>query len=51
MNTFKAGFGRVVITPMMGIPIAGYFIDRFADGVLDDLEANALCVEAGGVKG
>ena len=50
MNSLKVGFGRVVTTPMMGIPIAGYFIDRFADGVLDDLEANAVCVEAGGNK-
>ena len=50
MNTLKAGFGRVVTTPMMGIPIAGYFKERIADGVLDDLEANALCVEAGGTK-
>ena len=48
MNDLKAGFARVNITPMMGIKIAGYFVERHADGVLDDLLANALSVEAGG---
>lgn len=50
MNSLKAGFARVDITPMMGIDIAGYFVKRVADGVLDTLEANALAVEAGGEK-
>ncbi|MDO4488138.1 MAG: hypothetical protein Q4B67_03525 [Eubacteriales bacterium] len=50
MNNLKAGFARVDITPMMGINIAGYFVERIADGVLDTLEANALAVEAGGNK-
>ncbi len=47
MNTLQAGFGRANITPMMGIGIGGYFIDRFADGVLDDLEVNALALSDG----
>ena len=47
MNTLKAGFGRVNVTPMMGISISGYFIPRYAEGVLDDLEINALALEAG----
>lgn len=47
MNNLKAGFARVNVTPMMGIPINGYFIDRLADGVLDELEINALALEAG----
>ena len=38
MNNLKAGFARVNITPSMGIPISGYFKERFAEGVLDDLE-------------
>ena len=50
MNTLQAGFGRVNITPMMGIGVVGYFVPRFADGVLDELYANALAVEAGGEK-
>jgi hypothetical protein len=48
MNTLKVGFGRVNVTPMMGIPLDGYFVPRYADGVLDDLEVNALALEAGG---
>lgn len=46
-NTLQAGFGRVNITPPMGIPISGYFIDRFASGVLDELEVQALAVSDG----
>ncbi len=44
MNKLQAGFARVVITPMMGINISGYYQERIADGVLDDLEANALAL-------
>ena len=46
-NLLKAGFSRVDITPMMGIGIEGYYVDRFADGVLDPLEANALALACG----
>ena len=38
MNNLQAGFARVNVTPMMGICINGYFKDRIADGVLDELE-------------
>ena len=44
MNTLKAGFGSVNITPMMGISIAGYYIPRNADGILDELEINVLAL-------
>lgn len=44
---FKAGFARVDITPPLGIPIVGYFEARQAQGVLDNLEANALAVSDG----
>ena len=47
MNTLQAGFARVNITPMMGIGIRGYFKVRIADGVLDELEINALAVSDG----
>ena len=47
MNTLQAGFARVNVTPMMGIPINGYFVDRLADGVLDELEINALALATG----
>lgn len=50
MNKLKAGFARVNINPPMGIPIRGYYKPRFAEGVLDDLEANALALECGEVK-
>ena len=41
----EAGFSRVVINPPMGIEVAGYFIHRAADGILDDLEINTLAVK------
>ena len=47
---FKVGFGRINITPMMGIPLMGYYQVRLANGVLDDLEANAIAYELDGVK-
>lgn len=50
MNKLKAGFARVNINPPMGIQIRGYFKERLADGVLDDLEINALALECDGVK-
>jgi len=50
MNKLKAGFARVNINPPMGIPIRGYYKPRFAEGVLDDLEANALALECGEEK-
>ncbi len=43
----KAGFSRVNITPSMGIPVLGYYIERRAEGVLDDLEVNALALSVG----
>ena len=47
MNNLSVGFARVNITPMMGIGIVGYFVPRFADGVLDELYANALALQSG----
>jgi len=44
MNTLQAGFGRVNITPMMGLRIRGYFKDRFVEGILDDLEVNVVAL-------
>ena len=50
MNRLKVGFARVNINPPMGIPIVGYFKERLADGVLDDLEINALALECDGIR-
>lgn len=47
MNGFKVGFARVDITPEIGIDISGYFVTRIADGVLDNLYANAVAFEFG----
>ena len=47
MNKLHAGFGKVDITPAMGIAVQGYYIPRFADGVLDELEIKALALEIG----
>ena len=50
MNTLRAGFSRVNITPRMGIFVRGYYKPRYADGVLDDLELNALALACGDSK-
>ena len=50
MNTLKAGFARVDVTPMLGIHIRGYFVERLADGVLDPLHATALALSCGDSK-
>lgn len=49
MADFKAGFCRVDVTPPLGTEIAGYFFERYAEGVLDNLEANTLAVSCNGV--
>ncbi len=46
-NNLKVGYARVNITPPMGINIAGYYKERIADGVLDELEACAVAVGDG----
>lgn len=50
MNKLYAGFSRVNITPMMGIKLAGYYKVRHAEGVLDELEINALALACGDEK-
>lgn len=47
MRQLYAGFSRVDITPPLGIPVAGYFVSRFADGVLDPLNLRALALQVG----
>ena len=46
-NVLKAGFGRVNINSMRGIKLRGNGLVRPMDGVLDDLEINALAVSDG----
>lgn len=50
MNLLQAGFSRVNTTPMMGIELVGYFFERPAEGVLDDIEINALALSVGDSK-
>lgn len=47
MDTLKVGFSRVDVTPMMGIDISGYFVQRLAEGVLDPLYANIVAFRFG----
>ena len=47
MNQLYAGFSRVNVTPMLGIGMAGYFKPRYAEGVLDELEINAVALACG----
>jgi len=50
MNLLQMGFSRVNITPPLGTEIVGYFQPRYAEGVLDELEINALALAAGEEK-
>jgi len=44
----RAGAAEVVITPPAGAPMYGYYYNRGAEGVHDDLHAKALVVEKDG---
>ena len=50
MNTLQAGFSKVNVTPKLGCSINGYFIPRFAEGVLDDLHARTLALACADTK-
>ena len=46
----RAGAAAVVITPPLGVPMAGYYNARGAEGVHDDLHAKAIVIEQDGIK-
>ncbi|MBE5869302.1 MAG: hypothetical protein E7293_10190 [Lachnospiraceae bacterium] len=48
MSDFKVGYAQVNINPPLGIGICGYYVPRFAKGILDDLEAGALALSCAG---
>ena len=50
MSQLKVGFAKVNITPELGIHVHGYYIPRYAKGVLDELEAAALALELGDTR-
>jgi hypothetical protein len=47
---FHLGRAAVKITPPVGIPMAGYYNVRLAEGTHDDLYAKALVIESNGAK-
>ncbi len=47
-NVFKVGYSKVNVNPPMGIDISGYFKERKADGILDDIEAVAMAASLNG---
>lgn len=47
MSNLNVGYAKTPITPKLGIDISGYFIERLADGVLDELEACAVAISVG----
>ena len=47
MNNLKVGFCRMNIDPPMGVPIRGYFKERFVEGILDSLYMNVLALQSG----
>ena len=46
----RAGAAAIVITPPVGTPMAGYYSERGAQGVHDDLHAKAIVMEQGGAR-
>ena len=42
MNKLYAGFAKANINPPLGHAIYGYYVPRFAKGILDDLEVSAI---------
>ena len=47
---FYAGFARVDITPSLDVPIIGYYVERKVEGVLDNLEVNAVALKVNDKK-
>ena len=45
-NNLQVGYARAVVTPPMGIQIAGYYKERIADGVLDYLYVLATSIKS-----
>ena len=50
MNNLKVGFSKGNINPPMGIQVRGYYKERFAEGILDDIEVVALALQSGETK-
>ncbi|MDO4939679.1 MAG: hypothetical protein Q4E54_06940 [Lachnospiraceae bacterium] len=46
----KTGYARTDVTPPLGLPIDGYYKDRFVEGVLDPLEVCCIAIECDAEK-
>lgn len=46
----KTGFGRVCINPPLNTPITGYFYERRAKGILDDIYTSCVAISDGKKK-
>ncbi len=46
----QAGAARRIITPPLGVSLAGYFHDRIAESVRDELHCHALVLASGGIR-
>jgi len=42
MNKLRTGYQKVNINPPLNIGISGYFVPRFAQGILDDIQARSF---------
>ncbi len=47
MNIFKVGYAEANINPPLGIGIWGYYVPRFAKGILDDVGIRAIALLMG----
>ena len=45
MNTLKIGFASVNANPPLGISVAGYYIPRYAQGILDDIMVKTIVLD------
>lgn len=46
----KTGYARTDVTPPLGLPIDGYYKDRFVEGVLDPLEVCCIAIDHDGTR-
>ena len=46
MNNLRIGYAEQLINPPLGIPIAGYYVPRYAKGFLDDIKVISLSIKS-----
>ena len=47
MSELKVGFAKTNVTPPLGMGIEGYYVPRYAKGILDELEIRTLALSYG----